>query len=253
MTPMPRVNIASSTGGGFGDDDGPEISRLELDSQANMPVVGKHAFILADSGKTVDVSPFAPEEYDSVRAPLVDAALLYTNPFDGTDYILVIRHAVYIPSMVINLIPPFMLREAGIQCNDVPKIHVKDPTVDDHALTFPETGFQIPLQLWGVFSYLVTSKPTEAQLLEPPDVYVLTPTTWNPHSDAYAFNEESMLDWEGNMRQPKDRPMRVVIEDLQDDVTMVSSLMVGAAEQQAIDSTFPTFTSRESLTDAPTH
>ena len=31
----------------------------------------------------------------------------------------------------------------------------------------------------------------------------LTPTTWNPHSDTYVINEESMLDWEGNMKHEK--------------------------------------------------
>ena len=33
-------------------------SRTELDSHANMPVVGKHAYIIAETGKKVDVSPF---------------------------------------------------------------------------------------------------------------------------------------------------------------------------------------------------
>ena len=30
-----------------------------------------------------------------------------------------------------------------------------------------------------------TSKPSTQELEEQEDVYVLTPTTWNPHSDAY--------------------------------------------------------------------
>ena len=81
--------------------------------------------------------------------------------------------------------------------NDVPKIHKEDPTVDDHTITFAETGFRIPLSLWGIFSYFPTSKPTHDDLLNPNEVYILSPATWNPHSDAYSANEESMLDWEG--------------------------------------------------------
>ena len=40
-------------------------------------------------------------------------------------------------------------------------------------------------------------------LEEPENLYVLTPTIWCPHSDTYVINEESMLDWEGNMRDKR--------------------------------------------------
>ena len=80
-----------------------------------------------------------------------------------------------------NLLPPFMLREAGIQINDVPKIHVTSPSEEHHAIIFQETNFRIPLTLHGTFSYFPTSKPTTQELEEPEDVYGLTPTTWNPH------------------------------------------------------------------------
>ena len=33
----------------------------ELDSHANMTVVGKHAYIIAETSKKVDVSPFKPD------------------------------------------------------------------------------------------------------------------------------------------------------------------------------------------------
>ena len=41
--------------------DASEQSRTELDSHANMPVVRRNAYILAELGKTVDVSPFTPD------------------------------------------------------------------------------------------------------------------------------------------------------------------------------------------------
>ena len=37
------------------------------------------------------------------------------------------------------------------------------------------------------------------------DVYVMTPEKWNPHSDTYKQNEANIVDWEGNIKQPKDR------------------------------------------------
>jgi hypothetical protein len=202
-----------------------------------MPVVGRHAYILAETGKTVEVSPYTPD-YKAMQVPLVDAAVRYDCPFAGKSYILVIRNALHVPSMNNNLIPPFLLREAGITVSDVPKIHVADPTEDDHAITFPDTGFRIPLSLWGVFSYFPTSKPCHDDLVEPEDVYLLTPTHWNPHSDHYARNEEAMLDWEGNMTPKKDREQRLVLEELPDDGALVSSLVVGHRENVAIDATF---------------
>ena len=73
---------------------------------------------------------------------------------------------------------------------------------------------------------------------EPEDVYVLTPTTWNPHSDAYVINEESMLDWEGNMKHERDHEKRVVLEDIPSDDTMISSLALCEKEQMAVSSYF---------------
>ena len=134
-----------------------------------------------------------------------------------------------------NLIPPFMLREMGAAVNDIPKIHKEDPTVDDHAITFVETGFRIPLSLWGIFSYFPASKPAHDDLLNPNEVYILSPATWNPHSDAYSANEESMLDWEGNMQPKKDCQHRIVLDDVEDDANMVASLSITPLEQEAID------------------
>ena len=82
-------------------------SCMELDSHANMPVVGKHAYIIAKTGKKVDVSPFTPD-YQPLTVPLVDAAVRYNNPYNGKPYILVLWNALYVPSMENNLIPPFM-------------------------------------------------------------------------------------------------------------------------------------------------
>ena len=210
-------------------------SRTDLDSHANMPVVGSDVYVLAKLNKTCEVSPYTPD-YEPMRVPLVDAAVRYDSPFDGRAYILVIRNALHVPSMDYNLIPPFMLREAGIKVKDVPKIQVDDPSEEDHAITFPETGFRIPLFLHGTFPYFPTTKPTTDDLTDPSDVYMLTPANWNPHSEVYARNEESMLDWEGNMKQPCDREVRVVMDEIPDHDGMVSALCIGAEENAVIDS-----------------
>ena len=44
-----------------------------------------------------------------------------------------------------------------------------------------------------------------------------------------------MLDWEGNMQLKKDRQHRIVLDDVEDDVTMVTSLSITPLDQEAID------------------
>ena len=87
----------------------------------------------------------------------MDAALQYDSPYDGKSYILVVRNALHIPSMCNNLLPPFMLQEAGITVNDKAKIHMMILMAEDHVIIFPETGFRIPMMLWGIFSYFPTT------------------------------------------------------------------------------------------------
>ena len=215
-------------------EDVNESSRTELDSHGNMPVIGRNAYILSKIGETVDLAPFTPD-YNPISVELVDAALKYECPYSGEVKILIIRRGLHVPSMTHNLLPPFMLREAGIQINDVPKIHVTSPSEEHHAIIFQETNFRIPLTLHGTFSYFPTSKPTTRELEESEDVYVLTPTTWNPHSDVYVINEESMLDWEGNMKHERDHEKRVVLEDIPSDDTMISSLALCEKEQMGVD------------------
>ena len=194
-------------------DEMDESSRTELDSHASMPVIGKIAYILSIIRETVDVAPFTPD-YKPIRVEMVDAALKYECPYSGETKILIIRRGLHVPSISNNLLPPFKLREAGITINKVPKIHISSPTEEHHSITFQETNFQIPLSLYRTFSYFPTSKPRIKDPEEPDDVYVLTPTIWNPHSDTYVINEESMLDWEGQMRNERDHEKRVVLEEI---------------------------------------
>ena len=115
-----------------------------------------------------------------------------------------------------NLIPPFIMREAGIHVNEVPKIHAAVPTVDHHSIYFTEQDFRIPLQLWGTFSFFQTSRPSIDFADNCEHVYTLTPQgKWSPHSDVYARNEEAMLDWEGHMI-PSNLRHTVLLDDIPD-------------------------------------
>ena len=73
-----------------------------------MAEIGKHAYMLAETGKTVEVNPFTPP-YKPIKAPIVDAAMQYDSPYNGKSYILVVRNSLHVPSMCYMLLPPFML------------------------------------------------------------------------------------------------------------------------------------------------
>ena len=115
--------------------DGIEIQitvKSELDSHANMVVLGKECFIFESTGKTCNVEPFSSELGIAENIPIVDAALAYDCPFTHETYILIVRNALHINSMNHHLIPPFIMREAGLKVNDIPKMHYTDPSIDDH-------------------------------------------------------------------------------------------------------------------------
>ena len=106
--------------------------------------------------------------------PIIDAAVSYDCPFTNVTYVLIARNVLYVQSMTHTRIPPFTLREAGIEVNDTAKIHVTDPTIEDHSMFFPTTKLRISLSLHGVFSYFPTRNPTIQDLQESEKV-VITP------------------------------------------------------------------------------
>ena len=208
-------------------------SRTELGSHVNMAVIGWHAHILSTSDRTEEVNVFTLE-HATIKAPLVDAALQYDSPYDGKSYILVIRNGIHVPSMMNNLIPPFLMQEAGVAVNDKPKIHTEDPTTTDHALMFKKTGFRIPLSIHGIFSFFPTTKPTVKELQVGQDVYILTPECWNPHTDAYSVNEASMLDCEGNMCERSKWTNKIVLDDVDSNMDE-SHFTISTTEARRID------------------
>ena len=120
-------------------------------------------------------------------------------PLQWGEIVLVVRDSLFVKEMDNNPIPSFIMREAGVTVNEVPKIHVYDPSVEDHAVIFRETGFRIPLSLHGIFSCFTTSKPSVNDLNEIDQVYLLSPPSWNPHNISYAENESSFLGRDGEL------------------------------------------------------
>ena len=127
-----------------------------------------------------------------------------------------------------------MIREAGIVVNNTPKIQLDYPSTDDHSIYFPGGNFGIPLSLWGVFSYFTTSNTSLETLNACDEVFLLTPTRWDPHSSSYAQNKDCMLDWQGNILAKQDR-QRIVLYGVEADPMMIASFKISKDESNFID------------------
>ena len=137
--------------------------RTELDIYDNMCVLGKHCFLLSElsTARTVSVGAFAESAGGLDAVLIVDIMLAYDYEQTNQVYLLFLRNVLYIESMDDNLIPPFILQEAGIKVNEQAKIHFGAGTVtkEDHTIQNRETGLFITMQVKSIFSYFPTGKP----------------------------------------------------------------------------------------------
>lgn len=104
-----------------------------------MVVVEKHCKVIGQSGHSVEVRPFSSDCDLLQNVLIVDAILAYDCPYSGKTALLVVQNALHVPSMDHNLLPPFVLCEAGLHVNEVLKIQVNDPTHEDHSIYCPTT------------------------------------------------------------------------------------------------------------------
>jgi hypothetical protein len=190
---------------------GGNFSMTELDSHANMVVVGKHSTIIARTGRNAEVQAFSNECNSLQQVPIVDAAIAYDCKKSGKTFVLIMKNALYIPSMERNLIPPFVMREAGLIMNDVPRIHCREELNNEsHCIVSKEADMRIPLQLRGILSGFDSRALTreEENDYDELDVVIINPDSveWDPYSDHYAENEKQYLMWDGDIQVPT-RPL----------------------------------------------
>ena len=65
------------------------------------------------------------------------------------------------------------------------------------------------------------------------EIYTLTPTRWNPHTDAYALNEESIIDWEGNIRERNHCDVKIVLDEIGNEYQ--NQYKISSMEAQHVD------------------
>jgi len=154
------------------------------------------------------VRGYSPKVGESTECKTVSAVVSYTHD-DGSNYMLILHQAIYIPDMEVNLIFPMQLRDNDIEVNDLPKSMCKHPTTDDHAIIIDY--LTITLSIKGIISYFQVSKPTKQQWENTPMENRIALTyespIWDPHSDRFQSAEKSMMDHKGNLviREEKEK------------------------------------------------
>ena len=208
----------------------------ELDSHADSAVVGKNALVLRHTNKSVTVSGFTKSLGNVKSVPIVDAAIMYECPYNHHCYCLTLHNALLVPALEHNLIPPFLLRRAGVHVNDEAKILVKAPTEEHHSLYFPDNKLRIPLSLKGIVSYFPTRKPTIDEWLQHPNLDI-TPDepSWNPSTTEYSSQEALMLDHEGHMMLKDVRDKHLVELRTREDYDDPMEFTYLAVESSAIE------------------
>ncbi len=121
------------------------LGAKELDSHANMAVAGSNCRIIATSGCYANFTPFSLNLPTMDMVEIGDAVIAYDDPISHVTYLLLMQNTLLIPTMDHNLIPLFLLREAGLYVDKTPKHQVANPTVDNHVIVDSETGMRIHL------------------------------------------------------------------------------------------------------------
>ena len=101
-------------------------SRTELDGHADTCVVGDHAHIVHEHGRTVNVVGREGSARKPKRLKVMDAAVACEG-FDGELHILRINQAILVEGQPNNLLCPMQLRLNDVEVGEKPKFLTDDP------------------------------------------------------------------------------------------------------------------------------
>ena len=154
----------------------PTDGRIELDSHANMVVLGSNALVLHYTGNECEVSPYS-DEYEAIsNVPVVRGATLWTDQNDNHGYILVFNEALWMgDSLPHSLINPNQLCAYSTLVQD--NLFSRDPLVIEP----PNNDVTIPLSTLGTIIYADTRVPTQEELAALPHVVLTADSPWDPH------------------------------------------------------------------------
>ena len=115
-----------------GEQGGWSAGSTEIYSPERMVVIGRQGTAIQHTGKFSDLNAFAADVGMMPKLPIVDAVVAYDCIHSGEVFLLVAQNDFYIEIMNHNLVPPFIMIEAGLELNDQAKLHPLEPTKQHH-------------------------------------------------------------------------------------------------------------------------
>ena len=73
-------------------------------------------------------------------------------------------YALFVQRMNQNLIPLFIMREAGLKVEEQDKIHVEEPAKENHSIYISDINLRISLQLVGIFLVFKTRNLNDKEI-----------------------------------------------------------------------------------------
>ena len=142
---------------------------------ADMTVLGSNCVVLSYMGKECEVSPYS-SEYEAVQnVPVVTGARVWTNPTDGTAYLLVFHESLWMGDKLDHiLVNPNQLQAYGVSIQDNP--------FDTKPLSITTDDVSIKLYLEGTIICGDTWTPTESELGQLPQLILTSLHDWDPHN-----------------------------------------------------------------------
>ena len=113
------------------------------------------------------------------------------------------------------------------------KIHVNEPAKDNHSIYSSDINLGIALQLEGIFSVFKTRNLNDEEIAEPGGYGILYLTldadSWDPNCEAWADQEDEMLDIDGEIILCNQRPpVQIIEEDDYFDVSGIYAIRISA-------------------------
>jgi hypothetical protein len=99
---------------------------LDLDTHADMAVLGSNCYVFEETGKTVNVFSYDPK-LGSTTSNVVSGCFSYDDPTSGCVILLIVPQGLRMPHLSYSLIPPFQMRENDVIVNDRPKFQTRNP------------------------------------------------------------------------------------------------------------------------------
>ena len=197
---------------------------IELDSHADMVVLGSNAVVLHYTGNECKVSPYS-NEYEAIsNMPVVHGATLWTDQNDNQGYILVFNEALWMgDSLPHSLINPNQLRAYGTLVQDNPFSH--DPLVIEP----PNNDVAIPLSTLGTIIYTDTHIPTQEELAALPHGVSTPDSPWDPHHIQFPSHDMEVVKINATQAHKRGQLIDNVERDLQgtvhDPATLITRLI----------------------------